>query len=502
MVERLTLPITVDKSHLITIGEQLYTKSIELIRELINNAYDADATEIRVNMSSEKIEVIDNGTGMDMEGLKQYFNIGSPEKRIHSKSEIYRRERIGQFGIGKFATLSAGEVFEVSTQSKDFAATVIFDKAEWERHPDQWELPLEIYEPDPARGDGTTITLTRIKKRMDLAEVERCIQESVPIRAPHFIILLNGRRIRPREFVGHRIPFLEGTQYGIIKGEIYILPESRASTDEIGIKVMVKQVMVKRDLFGMESWGTDVARIRGEVNADFLPITSARSGFIEDREEYTVFMEAMTEILKDVKRILGGLTDKKETKKVKRALKDALLRIQKALERNPAFSPFGTVPIASEEKGIGEAGLVEKEKGEKEEAIGEKEKGEDKEEREKETGEEKEETPKPKVKRLTPGAVTQRLRIGKSGVTCCLDHFGKDGPESFFEGTTIYINRDHPLYLHQVKKLESHTMHIARLMTQEISLMKDISDPRTAYERQSKLLRDAFVENNEDNKEP
>ena len=39
-----TLPVVVDKSHLITIGEQLYSESIELIRELVNNSYDADAT--------------------------------------------------------------------------------------------------------------------------------------------------------------------------------------------------------------------------------------------------------------------------------------------------------------------------------------------------------------------------------------------------------------------------------------------------------------------------
>jgi hypothetical protein len=40
------LPVTVDKSHLITIGERLYSESIELIRELVNNAYDADAAEV------------------------------------------------------------------------------------------------------------------------------------------------------------------------------------------------------------------------------------------------------------------------------------------------------------------------------------------------------------------------------------------------------------------------------------------------------------------------
>ncbi|MCD5401915.1 hypothetical protein LR013_04945 [candidate division NPL-UPA2 bacterium] len=43
-----------------------------------------------------------------------------------------------------------------------------------------------------------------------------------------------------------------------------------------------------------------------------------------------------------------------------------------------------------------------------------------------------------------------------------------------------------------MKKRNSHTMHLARLLTQEISLMKTPKDPRQAYECQSKLLRDAF----------
>ncbi len=53
------LPVTVDKSHLITIGERLYSESIELIRELVNNAYDADATEVDIKITDESIEVKD-----------------------------------------------------------------------------------------------------------------------------------------------------------------------------------------------------------------------------------------------------------------------------------------------------------------------------------------------------------------------------------------------------------------------------------------------------------
>ncbi|MFH1122255.1 MAG: ATP-binding protein, partial [Pseudomonadota bacterium] len=77
------LTSTVDKSHIITVGERLYEQSIELIRELVNNAYDADATRVDVTVSDREIVVADNGEGMDLEGLKQYFNVGSDEKLAH-----------------------------------------------------------------------------------------------------------------------------------------------------------------------------------------------------------------------------------------------------------------------------------------------------------------------------------------------------------------------------------------------------------------------------------
>jgi gluconate kinase len=93
--------------------------------------------------------------------------------------------------------------------------------------------------------------------------------------------------------------------------------------------------------------------------------------------------------------------------------------------------------------------------------------------------------------------VVKRLKFGAAGVTCCLDHLGEDGPECMTEGTIVYINRDHPLYKREAKKREAHIMNIARLITQEISLMKDPANPREAYNLQSKLLRDAFMESDD-----
>ena len=493
------LPVTVDKSHLITIGERLYSESIELIRELVNNAYDADATHVDIKMSNEFIEVKDNGTGMDREGLKQYFNIGSPEKVFETKSPIFHRDRIGQFGIGKFASLSACECFEVSTQKGDFAAKVTFDKVEWEKIADRWNLPLQILPPDKERGDGTTVILLRLTREFEPDDVIRKIVEGTPLKAPNFIVRLNGMRITPQSLSGHKIPFLDGTEFGPIHGEIIILPSSGASPVELGIEVKVKQVTIKRELFGLEHWGKVASRIRGEVHADFLPVTTDRSGFVLDSLQYQTFLKVMEKVIREVDDVLKRLAGRKEKRRASKTLKEALQRIHRALALNPDLSPFGAIPLAGEREGMGGAGVVSK----KSELLKEEQKSQAYEEGK--AGEEVKQPPQraikrkksPKVRPLTPNAIVKRMKFGQIGVSVCLDDFGEDGPECFTEGTIIYINQQHPLYQREAKKRETYVLNVTRLITQEITLMKDTRNPRQAFSRQSKLLKDAFIDNRE-----
>src|SRR2546427_9359918 len=110
------LPVTVDRSHLIVIGEKLYARSLELVRELVNNGYDADATEVHVRVGPDVIDVEDDGAGMDRAGLLRYFQGGVPDKREHPISPRVGRGRIGQFGSGKVATPAACERLEVLTR--------------------------------------------------------------------------------------------------------------------------------------------------------------------------------------------------------------------------------------------------------------------------------------------------------------------------------------------------------------------------------------------------
>ena len=486
--EKKHIEVTVDKRHIVSLGERLYTESIELLRELVNNAYDADAAVVRITIASDRIVVEDDGSGLDLDGLKQYFNIGSDEKVCHPRTPKYGRDRIGQFGIGKFASLAAASCFEVFTQKNDFAARVIFDKTEWEKSQDTWHIPCEIISPDIKKGNGTYVVLSGLSKSFDLNEVEKRLSESVPLKAPDFMVFINGRRLLPRSFVGQRIPILEGNKYGLVSGEIVITPSSMASTKDLGINIKVKGVTVKRDLFGMETWGKVVARIKGEINADFLPITSDRSNFVTDSDQYREFLKIMEKIVGNIRKILGREANRQHDRRAGQAVKDALRRIHNALALNPDLSPFGPIPYG-EERGIGGGAVLGQGKTEKDIEIKPKESNSTASPK---PGKKKKRNPL--VKKITPNAIVRRIKMGDSTVSVCLDFFGEFEPECFSEGNVIYINRDHPLFKRESKRSATYTMYVARLMTQEISLMNETRSPRLAFNRQNKLLKDAFAE--------
>ncbi|OQA91073.1 MAG: DNA mismatch repair protein [Elusimicrobia bacterium ADurb.Bin231] len=475
------IPVTVDKSHLVTIGERLYTESVELLRELVNNAYDADASDVRIILACDEITVMDNGTGMDLDGLKQYFNIGSSFKKENPKSPKFGRSRIGEFGIGKFSVLSACEHFEVFTKKADFAATVVFDKSVWKTHAEEWHLPMRREYPEPDRPDGTKVTLKGLKKKFEIETVEKRLIETLPLKAPDFCVYLNGIKLVPRHLSGRKIPFLEGTICGIVHGEIVILPASITRHEEAGVLVRVKNVAVRRLSFGIEAGM--LARITGEVNADFLPLTSDRNDFIRQSMEFDEFCKVMDRIATQAKEELFRQSDNKENSRVKRALKEVIHKIESALMKNKEWCPQGLLPVGGP-GGTDVAGIV---------AGTGKSKTEPKtgapELREKRSSRIR----RPHLKQLSPSALIKKMTIGRMNLALVVDHFGPEGPESFLEGEIIYINRDHPLYTRESRNRERHIMNVTRLICQEISLMSMPKDARMAYERQSKLLKDAFI---------
>lgn len=465
----------------------MYLESVELVRELVNNAYDADASEVYIHITPESLVVEDNGSGMNEKGLAQFFTVGSKEKRVRSVSPIFGRKRIGQFGIGKFAALSVADQFIVESKKGNWLYNVIFDREEWEKD-EKWEVPIKKEPATTLHHEGTKVTLLKLKKHFTPAEVEKYLRQAIPLRAKKFAVLLNGKRITAKIIPGARTPINLKTIYGTMGGEIIIALNFK-DVEEPGIECRVKGALVKRELFGLEKSHTyGLNRICGEINADFLPITATRTDFIRDSPEYQLFYQILRKILTSVLDRLKQETERKNLQKISSELRGVLNQIRDALKKNPDLTPSGNVVARrkkARQKTLAASAIIgpkiPRQEGVESEKL-EKQAG----------GEKKEET---KVLREKP-IVIRRIRIKKLGVSVGIVPLGEEGPETAREENQIYINQDHPLYkkFYNEKDKNLFSLHLLRLITQEIVLMKKsrlaASD---AFEMQSKLLKDALV---------
>ncbi|MDA2935982.1 ATP-binding protein [Patescibacteria group bacterium AH-259-L05] len=478
-----TITVTVDKSHLLTLGERMYVESIELIRELVNNAYDADATHVYVTVTPNKITVEDNGTGMDARQLGQFFTVGSEEKKIRSVSPRFGRKRIGQFGIGKFAALAAADQFIVESHKGVWLYRVIFDRELWKRDA-SWELPIIRVRAASLERRGTKVILKKLKKKFSPAEVEKYLKIATPLHAKRFGVFLNGKRIVTKYIPGRSIGVNIKTMYGGIEGEI-IVAARPGLVSRPGIGCRVKQVFIKQELFGLdEKYRTLVRRITGNVNADFLPITTSRNDFIHDDPKYKLFYSVMRAQLGTILKEIKKEQDAKNLAKMSRQLREALDKVRQALVANPDLFPSGrAITRLKKQTGstlVGSAVPPEK----KQEKI----------EEEKDASSEAPSGAKEEKKVMPRPSVVKRIRIKKFGVSCGIAHLGEDGPEVESVGNMVYINADHPLYKKLYKKKDLFTLHLLRLITQEVVLMKKVRLPAShAYQYQSKLLTDALV---------
>ena len=107
-VQTATFNVELSTRFLEHFSEQLYSSPQKAFEELISNGWDAgaDYVDIRIspdlNNQNATMCVLDNGTSMDAEGLRQLWHIAfSPKKDTPLQNG---RQVIGKFGIGKLAT--------------------------------------------------------------------------------------------------------------------------------------------------------------------------------------------------------------------------------------------------------------------------------------------------------------------------------------------------------------------------------------------------------------
>ncbi|MBS7699605.1 MULTISPECIES: ATP-binding protein [unclassified Chelatococcus] len=160
---------------------ETYRSSEVAIKELVDNAWDADAQHVWINLpdplSNEAIVVKDDGTGMTSQEIRsEYLNIASDKRtRTGERTPVYRRKVKGRKGIGKFAGLTIANKMEISTAARGYICTIIVDKQELiDNQNDLEAVPLPFTEaPQNESATGTTITLSSLDDRLNFPNPDR-----------------------------------------------------------------------------------------------------------------------------------------------------------------------------------------------------------------------------------------------------------------------------------------------------------------------------------------
>ena len=479
------IPITFDKSHIVTLGRRMYKESINLIRELVNNSFDADATEVQIEITPNMISVSDNGLGMNFEELHEYFKIGSTHKKVIGKSKKFSRKLIGEIGIGKFSSLGATTRFELKTKQGNFKAKLVFDQNEWEKTGSDWNVPCQILTPQEDESDGTKITLYDVEQHFTPQEVADRLRTSVPIDAKNFNVYINGKKVSPITIQGKSFKVENQTEFGLITGEI-LLSNNALPFSELGIICCVKDVMITRSLFGYEDYGHGARRITGKINADFLQFTSDRNDFLINTNEYKEFHRVMREEVRKVINIIKSEEDEKLILQSRRALSQATQIVRKALSKVPEYVSELKVEVSKAhtkspeyEKEI--PGSTWREKSKKSET-----------QKPKSPGQKRGHYNIAHINPITESKVIKKIRTDL-GFNFGFVNEGENGPPSYFYDNTIFVNRQHSLYQKYSKNLVEETNHLVRILIAEAIMLTSPADFRQYYERQIKVLTHAFT---------
>lgn len=187
------------------LGVNLYSNLPAVLSEIVANSWDADATEVKMNIyNTDKIEIIDNGFGMNRDDINEKFlNVGYKKRDDNFTETPSGRKVMGRKGIGKLSLFSiANKITVISKKKDDTTNAFIMDIKDIKKAINE----EGVYEPTPLDSNslpmqiecqGTVIILENLKRervkynniRMNLARRFSVIDNS------NFKVFVNGKEI-------------------------------------------------------------------------------------------------------------------------------------------------------------------------------------------------------------------------------------------------------------------------------------------------------------------
>ncbi len=336
----------VDLNVLDHLADGLYSSVAAVLTEAVANAWDADATEVSidVDITGDTISIVDNGIGMDERAINdQYLLVGY---RRREEGEVTGKGRLvmGRKGIGKLSLLSIANVIEVKSKKSDkdsigLRITVSgLREAMEERRPEYNPEPIFARNEEFEKGHGTKIRLTELKRErlrdIDPSSLRRRLARRFSvIGSEDFRVMVNGvevtpadredlkfveyvwvfgdspldtsvsERLKKKEQVDDRLD--DWPEDWCVRGWIGTVDKPRRLTTPEGnlnsVVVMARGRLVDEDILPRIT-GAEVHTkyVTGQIEADFLDesespdiVTSPRQKLIEDDERVVRLIELL-----------------------------------------------------------------------------------------------------------------------------------------------------------------------------------------------------------------
>ena len=300
---------------LATILGDNYSSSERALRELIDNAWDAEAKAVRITLPSpltdDPIVIADDGNGMKEQELRQeYLNIASPRtSRKGDRTPNLNRVVKGRRGVGKFSGLILADEMEVVTKAHGIQTTILISKtALMAAGKDIEQVPLPVtVEPCQPESRGTTVTLRNLNLRLNFPQPDK-LREILAYdygRETGIDLFINGEKVSRHDIQGETFTKEYTLPNGSKATATYTVSDKPVAGRNAGIILRAGEKAIgKPHHWGLEHEEQLTDRLRNrvvgevKVESEAIELTAAGGDVIESDKGLEYLTKAIQEDVK------------------------------------------------------------------------------------------------------------------------------------------------------------------------------------------------------------
>ncbi|HEC82558.1 MAG TPA: hypothetical protein ENI53_01570 [Thermoplasmatales archaeon] len=333
------------------LGISMYSTLPPVIAELIANAWDADANEVRVELNDTNPEnkciiIQDNGIGMSLKDIQDSFLVIGKNRRMECNVTSSGRKIIGRKGIGKLSMFGIADEIIITTVKDENGIRrknrFRLDLKEMKTSGETYYPPHEIKNEETDEDTGTTIEIRKIRRKspfdpkkiaVDLARRFLIFDDNFKVWIKHNdedpILVTQDLR-----FEGINIEFVwefpsekidsNYEHKDAVRGYIYTATKP-VPEDMKGIYLIARGKLVHRnDFYGIRSSDYAHAYLTGWLEVDFIDDDPSEDNISTNRQELTWEKENMQKLRKYLQKVISFVT--KEWREKRREKKEHVVK--------------------------------------------------------------------------------------------------------------------------------------------------------------------------------